>query len=124
MIRRRFTKAQRLLKRGEFDRLQKGSGTRKAGVANFLVLVVASDLGRPRLGMIASRRVGSAVSRNRAKRLIRHFFRNRAEGLGSFDVVVVVKTGADTLTQTQADGQLATAFTRLGVLKMIKTEGR
>ena len=68
-----------------------------------------------RLGVIASRKAGSAVRRNRAKRLVRHFFRTHAAELGSFDVVVVVKSGASTLSQAAATFELATALTRLGV---------
>ncbi len=65
--------------------------------------------------MIASRRTGSAVKRNRVKRLVRNFFRTHAAELAPFDVVVVVKSGASTLAQSQVDTELLAALARLGV---------
>jgi ribonuclease P protein component len=70
-----FPPAVRLRARGEFDHVQK-SGRRVS--ARFFVL-----LGRPnaltadRLGIIASRKVGGAVIRNRAKRRVRELFRRQ-----------------------------------------------
>lgn len=43
-----------------------------------------------RLGVIATRRVGGAVRRNRAKRLVRELFRHR-KGRPGRDVVVLVR---------------------------------
>ena len=48
-----------------------------------------NDLGRKRLGIIASRKVGNAVARNRAKRKIREIFR-RHKNLGQRDMDIVV----------------------------------
>ena len=62
-------------------------------------------IGRPnaldcdRLGIIASRRVGGAVERNRAKRRLRDLFRREApsrardEGRRPMDVVVIARPG-------------------------------
>ena len=49
--------------------------------------------------------------RNRAKRLIREFFRTTT-GLPTFDMVVVVKTGAHQLTAAKAADELASATAR------------
>ena len=62
--------------------------------------------------MIASRRVGSAVRRNRAKRLIREFFRTQHGSIGDYDMVVVVHPGADSLTAAQAADEIASAARR------------
>ncbi len=48
-----------------------------------------NDLGRNRLGIIASRKVGNAVARNLAKRKIREIFR-RHKNLGKRDMDIVV----------------------------------
>src|SRR5437879_11226091 len=54
------------------------------------VFVLANTLGVGRLGIAATRKLGGAVERNRAKRLIREVFRRNNIASG-FDVVVVPK---------------------------------
>lgn len=56
------------------------------------VITARDDASGPRLGITASRKVGSAVVRNRAKRLIREAFRtNKALFPADIDVVVIVR---------------------------------
>ena len=116
--RTRFAKAQRLLSRADFDRVQNGADTRRGSTTHFLVLLTAADerARLPRLGIIASRRVGCAVRRNRAKRLVREWFRaadtREQETRGSFDMVVVVKSGAESLSAAEAAAELDTALHR------------
>lgn len=54
------------------------------------VFLLANALGVGRLGIAATRKLGGAVLRNRAKRLIREVFRRNKIAPG-FDVVVVPK---------------------------------
>ena len=110
----RFRKSSRLRRSPEFERVQKGAETRKAHVAHFTVLVAPRAEGAgPRLGIVASRRVGSAVRRNRAKRLIREYFRGiQGELDDGIDIVVVVKTGAHELTQADAARELSSALAK------------
>lgn len=57
--------------------------------ARFMTLfVLANNLPHMRLGVAASRKLGDAVRRNRAKRLVREVFR-RNKTMPGFDVVVV-----------------------------------
>jgi ribonuclease P protein component len=87
----RFPPSQRVKKRLEFEAAQ-GSG-RKAILPHFVLLLYArSRSGEARLGVVASRRIGSAVIRNRAKRLVREAFRaTRQLWMPGIDVVVIVR---------------------------------
>ena len=58
----------------------------------FVAFVVTNRAGPLRLGVVASRRVGGAVTRNRAKRLLREVFRLRRPSREvSADVVLVAR---------------------------------
>lgn len=62
---------------------------------SFILYVVPASLGVSRLGIIASRKVGDAVARNRAKRVLREVFRLNREQLGlPLDVVAIVRRGS------------------------------
>jgi ribonuclease P protein component len=52
------------------------------------VFVQVNQLGRARLGIAATRKLGPAVVRNRAKRLVREVFR-RNKPPGGLDIVVI-----------------------------------
>lgn len=47
-----------------------------------------NEVGAPRLGIAASQKIGNAVVRNRAKRLVRELFKNR-KPLTGIDIVVI-----------------------------------
>jgi ribonuclease P protein component len=76
------------------------------------VLILSATLaqGSPRLGITASRRVGNAVVRSRAKRLIREAFRaTRSLWPPGIDLVVIVKRapGESKLTHVVAEWEAA-----------------
>ena len=86
----RFRSGEHIRRRADFQEVY-DRGTRIHGRYSTLFLLRRpSDHGR--LGIAATRKLGGAVERNRAKRLIREVFRRNkiAEG---FDVVVVPKPG-------------------------------
>jgi len=86
----RFGKEDRLLLRPEFRRVA-AAGSRRVS-DHFIVYLSRNKRDRPRLGITASRKVGTAVIRNRIKRLIREYFRGSRERLpGSCDVLVIVR---------------------------------
>jgi ribonuclease P protein component len=90
----RFSAAQRVRKRAEFQRIQ--SEGRRVATRHFVLLLAARNPAAgpsaARLGITASRKVGNAVVRNRAKRLIREAFRaTRSLWPEDLDLVVIVK---------------------------------
>lgn len=91
----RFGSEVRLRSRREFVVVQR---TGRRVVSRFLtVLVLPNRLGRDRLGIVASRKFGGAVVRNRAKRRLRELFRLREPMNGvrdtrrGLDLVVIPK---------------------------------
>jgi ribonuclease P protein component len=90
----RFPPASRVRKRSDFQRIQADS--QRVVTPSFVLLlrVREPDGGAtgPRLGITVSRRIGNAVVRNRAKRLIREAFRaTRALWPPDVDLVVIAK---------------------------------
>lgn len=101
-----FDKSQRILKREEFLEVQAKGRRVVAGL--FVVLTLArATPGKTRLGITASRKVGSAVVRNRIKRLIREFFRRHYEDLPpSLDIVVIARMPRRRLTYADVEREL------------------
>ncbi len=109
-----FPRARRIRKRADFVRIQQAPAARVSTRHLLLLLCPREAEGPSRLGVVASRKVGPAVARNRAKRLVREAFR---QSPGAFpprlDVVIVVRPGThqlaagDLLAEVrQAKGQI------------------
>ncbi len=89
---RRLGKSDRLRTPEDYGRVTR-QGRRSSG-ERFTVIVAAGEPGRNRLGITIPRGVGSAVLRNRLRRLIREYFRlNRDLFPTSGDVVVMARPG-------------------------------
>jgi ribonuclease P protein component len=84
-----FPRQRRIRKRREFSSVF-DSGQRIHG-RFFTFLLLPTTLDRSRLGIVASRKIGGAVQRNRAKRLIREMFRTevRLSSTDAIDLVVI-----------------------------------
>ncbi|HKY56679.1 MAG TPA: ribonuclease P protein component [Aeromicrobium sp.] len=84
----------------------------KAGRTNLVVHVLldADRAGDPEVGFVVSRAVGSAVTRNRVKRRLRHLMRSHVERLPAGSRVVVralAPAGAAPAASLDADLELA-----------------
>jgi ribonuclease P protein component len=120
--RSRLTRSQRIRKRADFVRIQDG-GTR-VSTRHLLLLLSAQLEDRPgapavhpagpageprlaRLGVVASRKIGGAVERNRAKRLVREAFRkHQAIFPPQIDVVIIVRPGTHELAAADVEAEL------------------
>jgi ribonuclease P protein component len=89
----RFPKAARLRSRSDFSRVKTSSERVVTRHFVFLLSRQSPPLTLPRLGVTASRKVGTAVVRNRAKRLVREAFRATSPTLWTpgVDIVVIVR---------------------------------
>ncbi|HLD46590.1 MAG TPA: ribonuclease P protein component [Desulfobaccales bacterium] len=109
----RFPKAARLRHRQEFLRAQ--AQGKRFHTRHFGVTLAPMAEGHPRLGLVATRRLGKAVRRNRVKRLLREFFRRHRTTLPAFDLVIMAKKGAAALEYHQVEEELGRLlFSRAG----------
>lgn len=104
------------------DRLRDGRaigavlrGRRKRASERLVVHVLERDDDLPaRLAVVASRRVGGAVQRNRAKRLLREAARTRSWSPG-IDVVLVAREACARSVLTEVVRELEAAVQALGI---------
>jgi ribonuclease P protein component len=94
-----FRSHERIKTRAEFQQIYRKGARMHGRYSTVFVLANQREVGR--LGIAATKKLGGAVERNRAKRLIREVFRRNKVARG-FDVVVVPKrelleTGLTTL---------------------------
>ncbi len=81
----KFKRASRVLHAQDFSKVKRHGQSVRAGY-----ITVAASLGESRrLGIIVSRRIGNAVVRNRLKRIIREFFRNKPTSFPCGDCIVI-----------------------------------
>ena len=108
----RFRSVDRLKKRYEFRRVQLSG--RRIHTPHFLVVVQANALPNTRLGITVTKKVGTAVERNRIKRVVREVFRNnRLLFPASHDVVFIAKRDAKGISYEALLGELQRAARKL-----------
>jgi len=97
---RRFTFPARMRLSGERAFAEVFAEQVRRGVGPLVFYARPNALGHHRLGLTVPRRVGTAVRRNRIKRLLREAFRLQQHDLpGSYDLVVVVRPHQPALLQ-------------------------
>ncbi len=105
MVQQIFPKSERLRKRKDFTEIfVRGKKT----YSSHLILFCRANGGRNvRVGITASRKVGTAVVRNRIKRLIREYYRqHKSYFTDGFDYSLVVKESFSRLPKRAAEEQL------------------
>jgi ribonuclease P protein component len=97
-IRFRFSQSSRLNRASEF-RLVKASGKSWAGKYLVLAILARKTEAAPRIGIIATKRLGNAVSRNQVRRRIREIFRlNQHRIQRGFWIVTIARLSSETAT--------------------------
>jgi ribonuclease P protein component len=92
-----------------------GSGPGLRG--DLVILYVASSDGPPRVGFVTGRKLGGAVQRNRARRLLREAWRVLVPRLsGTHDVVVVARPSIEGAQAQAVKSDLETLLARARVL--------
>ena len=108
----RFRRGDRLKKRYEFRQAQLSG--RRIHTPHFLIVVQPNALQNTRLGITVTKKVGTAVQRNRIKRVVREVFRrNRSLFPPSHDVVFIAKRSSTGIGYESLLGELLRATKKL-----------
>lgn len=110
-----FTPKKRIRKRVEYLRIQKAS---KKIHSKYFILsyCFGTNPSVPRLGIVATKKIGNAVVRNRGKRLVRETFRRHQHLLSNkLEIVLILKQGIHQASQSEIDQEF------LSTIKKIKS---
>jgi len=105
----RFLHAEHVRKRADFERIYK-DGSKQSGRL-MTMFTHPRESGPARLGIAATRKIGPAVVRNRAKRLVRELFRHNKPAV-SIDVVVVPRREMAGANYARLEAEFRTLLSR------------
>ncbi len=107
-----FKKQNRILKRSEYLKISEVG--RRSHSRFFILLYVERPQACSRLGLIVTKKVGSAVQRNRIKRLCREYFRHNLHRWSKpFDIVLIARKTAAQATNAEIRSSLEKNFSQL-----------
>ena len=105
MVEQNFPKKERLRKRADFTEIFNQG--RKTYSSHLILFCRANGGQSARIGITASRKVGSAVVRNQVKRLIKEYYRQHKSYFRvGIDYSLVVRKGFTLLPKKMAEDQL------------------
>jgi ribonuclease P protein component len=103
----------RIRRRAEFQRVFDAG--RRAHGRYLTIIAVPANTSATRLGIVASRKLGGAVVRNRAKRLIREVFRSHVSLRSGCDLVIIPKPALLVAKLPDIANDYRTILRRLGL---------
>ncbi len=111
----KLTKPAVLNENKDFRRLY-GRGKSKVHPA-LVTYVMKNRAGFCRVGITTSKKIGNAVERNRARRVIREAYRTLAPSItGHYDIVFVARTRTHHIKSTALTTVMAAQLTELGLI--------
>lgn len=104
-------KKYRLTKDKDFVNVRKNG--RRAHSKYFVLTWVSNQLNSSRFGIIASKKVGNAVQRHRAARLLRESLRHHLDDVGlGYDFVIIARAGIVNQKQPAVEEELLNLLTK------------
>ncbi len=83
---------------------------------NLVLYVAKNRLGAPRIGLTATKKVGGAVQRNRARRVLRAALSDcLSPNCGGYDIILVARARTPHIKSTQAARTLAALLKKAGL---------
>jgi ribonuclease P protein component len=105
-----FAREHRLRSARDFQRVYREG---RSFQDRYFRIFYCESVGSPRLGLVAVRRLGGAVARNRAKRTIREAFRLNKGLFTGFEVIVQLRAAAMALSNEELREQFLKVGARL-----------
>ena len=110
----RFLAREHVRKRADFELVYK-TGFKRSGRL-MTMFTMEREAGPARLGIAATRKMGAAVERNRAKRLVRELFRHNKPA-AALDVVVVPRREMLDASFDRVEAEFRLLLNRRGAMK-------
>ena len=104
-----FTKADRLLTSDEYRRLSQQG--RRYYDTYFILVYNSAHHSRSRIGITVSKKVGKAVTRNKIKRIVREYFRQKKEQMPvTLDINIIARKPTGGIEAIAIRGHLDRCF--------------